>query len=78
MRIVVQAKPSSRQEQVEKLDLPAQAGEMNFKVSVKELPVQGRANAAIVRALAEYFKVAPSRVRIISGYTSRLKVVEIV
>lgn len=77
MRIVVQAKPSSRQEQVEKIDLPAQAGEMNFKVSVKAPPVQGRANAAIVRALAEYFKVAPSRVRIISGYTARQKVVEI-
>ena len=72
MRITVQAKPGAREERVEKAD------DTHYAVSVKEPPVEGRANAAIVRALAEHFKVAPSRVRIISGYTSRQKAIEII
>lgn len=64
---------------MEKVDPPAgRAGETHFVVAVKEPPVQGRANAAIVRALAEHFDVALSRVRIISGYTARQKVIEII
>lgn len=71
MKIEVQAKPGAHEERVEKID------ETHFVVAVKEPPIQGRANAAIVRALAAYFKVASSRVRIISGYTLRNKVIEV-
>lgn len=71
MKIFVQAKPGAREQRVEKID------EMHYVVAVKEPPVEGRANAAIVRALVAHFKIAPSRVRIISGHTSRQKVVEI-
>ncbi len=49
----------------------------HFEVSVTAPPVKGLANQAIVKAVAEYFKIAPSRVRIISGFTSRQKVLEI-
>lgn len=52
--------------------------ETHFVVAVKEPPIQGRANAAIVRALAAHFGIAPSSVRIISGHTSRQKVIEII
>lgn len=63
---------------MEKVDPPAgRAGETHFIVAVKEPPIQGRANAAIIRALADYFGLAPSRVRIISGHTSRQKIIEI-
>lgn len=71
MKIEVHAKPRAHEERVEKID------ETHFVVAVKEPPVQGRANAAIVRALAAHFKVAPSRVRIVSGHTSRQKLIEI-
>lgn len=71
MKINVKAKPEAREEKVEKVD------ETNFVVSVKEPPVQGRANSAIVRALADYFKVSNSQVRLISGFSSRQKVFEI-
>ncbi|MBI4135139.1 DUF167 domain-containing protein [Candidatus Uhrbacteria bacterium] len=78
MKIFVKAKPGAKEEQVEKIDPPAgRAGETHFVVAVREPPVQGRANLAIVKALADYFGVAPTRVRIISGYTARQKVVEI-
>ena len=79
MRISVKAKPASKVEEVKKIDPPVgRAGETHFVVSVKEPPVQGRANAAIIKALAAHFKVAPSRVRIVFGHTSREKIIEIV
>jgi uncharacterized protein (TIGR00251 family) len=71
MKISVTAKPKSKEEKIEKI------GECEFKVSVKEPPIGGRANWAITRVLAEYFKVSPSRVTIVSGATSRHKIVEI-
>lgn len=72
MKIFVKAKPSAREEKVEKVD------DTNFVVSVREPPVEGQANAAIIHALARYFSIAPSRVAIISGHTSRGKVIEII
>ena len=71
MKINVKAKPSSREEKVEKID------EQNFVVSVKEPPEKGKANEAIRNALAVYFKTGSSRVKIVSGYSSRNKIIEI-
>lgn len=71
MRINVKARPGAREEKIEKID------ENNFVVSVKEPPVQGRANAAIAKALAEYFNVPKSQVILVSGFSSRQKIFEI-
>ena len=71
MRINVKAKPEAREEKVEKVD------DQNFVVSVKEPPVNGLATKAICHALAEFFGVHMTRVCIVSGYTSRNKIVEI-
>ena len=71
MKIFVKAKPSAKEEKIEKVD------EINFIVSVKELPKQEKANKAIIKALAEYFKIAPSCVSLISGFSSKQKVFEI-
>ena len=70
MKIFVKAKPS-RKESVEKID------DSHFVVSVKEPPVQGRANHAIVGVVANYFGVPRGLVRIVSGHTSRQKILEI-
>ena len=72
MKIFVKAKPGAREEKVEKID------EVNYVVSVKEPPVKGKANEAIRNALAVYFKTGSSRVKIIAGYSSRNKTVEII
>jgi hypothetical protein len=72
VKINVKAKPNSREEKVEKID------EQNFVVSVKEPPIKGKANEAIRNALAVYFKVGSSQVKIVSGYTSRSKIIEII
>ena len=71
MLIVVKAHPDSGEDLVEKI------GENRFVVSVKEPPVQGRANLAIIRLLAKYFKVSPSKIRLVKGFRERNKVFEI-
>lgn len=45
-------------------------------VRVTAPAVDGRANVATLRLLAEYFGLAVSRLRIIRGDTSRRKIVE--
>jgi len=72
MKIFVKVKPRAKIEKVERVD------DKNFTVFVKEPPIKGRANQAIIRALAEYFKTSSSRVKIISGHTSKQKVIEII
>lgn len=72
MKIFVSAKPNAKETKVEPLS------ETHFKVSVQEPPIQGKANAAIVKALADYFKISQLNVRIISGFTSRQKTIEII
>ena len=71
MRILIKARPNSREEIVKKIS------ENNFEVSVKEPPVKGLANKAIIRMLASYFHISPLSIKIISGYTSRQKIVEL-
>jgi uncharacterized protein (TIGR00251 family) len=71
MKIFVKAKPNAKEESVEKID------ENNYVVSVKEPPVKGKANEAIRNALAMHFKTASARVKIVSGFSSRNKIIEI-
>ncbi|PIU99698.1 MAG: hypothetical protein COS58_00880, partial [Candidatus Tagabacteria bacterium CG03_land_8_20_14_0_80_41_22] len=61
MKIFVKAKPGAKAEKMEKID------DSHFTVSVKEPPIQGMANLAIIKVFAEYFGVAPSNVKIVSG-----------
>ena len=48
-----------------------------WKLSLAAPPVDGKANEECVRYLAEFAGVPRSRVRILTGLTSRVKVVEI-
>jgi uncharacterized protein YggU (UPF0235/DUF167 family) len=75
MRIFVKAKPGAKVARVTRVD--ALDGSAHFLVAVKEPAIDGRANRAIEKALAEYFKVPPSRVRITRGHSAKQKVVEI-
>ncbi|MGH7274454.1 MAG: DUF167 domain-containing protein [Nitrospiria bacterium] len=71
MKIVVKAKANAKKGQVEKIDAT------HFVVQVKAPPVQGKANHAIMKALAEYFNITPSRIKIVSGSSSKQKTFEI-
>ncbi len=71
MKIFVTAKPNAYEAKIEKID------DIHFVVAVEELPVKGQANYAIIRALAKYFGVPPTAVRIVSGLTSRHKILDV-
>lgn len=71
MKIFVKVKARAREEKIEKID------DANFKVWVRESAEKGRANQSVLRVLAEYFSVSQSEISIVSGLTSRKKVVEI-
>ena len=71
MKIFVKAKPNSRVEKIEKIS------DNIYMVWVKELAEDGKANEAIIKSLAEYFNVTKSSVSILSGHTSKTKIIEI-
>ena len=48
-----------------------------YRVHITAAPVDGAANIAVVRAMAEYFNVPKSQIKILRGETSRNKVIEI-
>ena len=70
MKLFVTAKPRAKEESVRKIN------DAHFEVAVKEPPIQGRANVAVIRALADFLSIAPSRLRITSGHASRRKIIE--
>ena len=70
MRIFVTAKPRARQARLEEID------STHFIICVKEPPADGRANRAIIKALAEHLGLAPSRFTLVSGVSSKRKVFE--
>jgi len=70
MKIQVKVKPNSNTGKL------SQEGN-SFIVKVKEPPKEGKANQAVIRLLAEHFGVPQSQVRILSGFRSRNKVIEV-
>ncbi len=83
MKIIVKVKPNSRKVKVEMVNQPslgfddATSDKVVYRVSVKEAPVDGKADEAVIKALAAYFEVQQSRVHLVSGHTFRQKVFEI-
>lgn len=71
MKIHITAKPNAKKNEVEKID------ETHYKVSIKASPKEGRANEAVIEALHEYFRRPRSSISIVSGLSSRHKVIEI-
>lgn len=46
-------------------------------VFLRERPIEGKANTALIKLLAEYFNVAKSQIKIKTGARGRKKLVEI-
>jgi hypothetical protein len=49
----------------------------SLKVKLTSPPEKGKANKHLVELLAKHYKVSRSKVRLVSGLTSRNKVVEV-
>jgi len=71
MRIVVTVKTRAREAGLEKVD------DGHYKARVVAAPEGGRANAAVIALLADYFSVPKSSVSIIMGKTHTEKLIEI-
>lgn len=48
-----------------------------YRVHITAAPVDGAANVAVIKMMAEYFGVPKSQIKIIRGETSRDKIIEI-
>lgn len=68
MRLFVTVKAGARREQLEQKD------GAHFVLSVKEPPMDGKANAAVARILARHVGVPVSQLKLVSGTTGKNKV----
>ena len=71
MKYTVSVKPGKSVSSVKEID------PTHLVVSVKEPPIDGRANSGVIIALAKFFRISPNKINIVSGYSSRLKIVEV-
>ena len=71
MKLFVTAKPKFKKVYVKQID------KENFVVAVKEVAEDGKANDAVIRALAEHLQIEPYQLRISSGHNARKKIIEI-
>ena len=67
----VTVKPNARHIGVEKIS------ESEFRVAVRAPAQDGAANRAVIEALAEFFAIPKSSLRIVRGLSARIKLVEI-
>lgn len=71
MLIKVKVFPKSKKESI------IQLGKDSFEIKVKERPLRGEANQAVISALSSYFKIPKDRIRMVRGFRKRNKVFEI-
>lgn len=72
MKISVRVIPNAKKSEVIKEQQPD-----CFKVKVNQVAEDGKANEAVIKAFAEYFKIKKSSIQIISGEKSPNKILEI-
>lgn len=71
MKIIVKAKTKSRKKYVKKIS------QAHYSVAVHEPPEDGKANRAIIKSIAEYFRIPQSKILLVSGKKSKQKIMEI-
>lgn len=76
MRLAVRVTPKGGRDAADGWALDG-AGRPYLKVRVSAAPSEGEANAAVTLFLAKALKVPKSAVRIVSGETARVKMIEI-
>jgi uncharacterized protein len=71
MQKTVKVKPNAKQQKI------AEQVDGSLIVWLKSPPVDGKANAELIKLLAQKFNVTKSQIRIKSGVSSRQKLIEI-
>lgn len=70
-RSFVAVKTNARETHVEQIN------ETHFSVHVTAPPVDGKANVSVTKSLASFLGIAPSRLVLVKGATSRWKVFQL-
>jgi hypothetical protein len=71
MFIKVKVFPNSKEDEIIKKK------DNEFEVRVREKAEKGRANMAVIKVIADYFKVDKSKTKLIKGFKERNKIFEI-
>ena len=71
MLIKVKVFPNSKKEGIVK------KSEDSFEVKVKEKPLKGKANKAVIKVIALHFKIPEGKIKLIKGAKQRNKIFEV-
>ena len=71
MLIKVKVFPGSKEEKIIKKKNDS------FDVKIKEKPVKGEANRAVINALSNFLNIPKNKIRLIKGFRKRNKIFEI-
>lgn len=69
MKLHIKLHPNSSQEKIKEIEK-----DKEYEVWIKEKPIDGKANEELIKILKKNFK---KNVKIVSGFTSRKKIVDI-
>ncbi len=75
MKVAVKVIPNAKQNAVVE-DIVDSLGR-SLKLKVNQVPEDGKANKAVIELLADYFEVKKSAIRVVTGLTSKNKIIEI-
>ena len=71
MKISVKVKTNAKENAVEAVD------STHYSVRITAAPAQGKANDMLIKLLAAHFDIPRSRIKIVSGFSSHAKMIEI-
>lgn len=71
MTFTIRVKTRARKVLVRQID------SQHLEVAVTQSPIEGKANNAVIEALATYFQLPKNRIQIVSGQKSKMKVVQV-
>lgn len=69
--IFVKVKTKAKNKRITKIN------DDHYMISVNAVPEKGKANKEMIKALSKYFDMASSKIKIISGETSKNKILEL-
>ncbi len=72
MMLKIKIIPNSKINAIEKIS------QDNYKIKIMEKAIDGKANKAVISALAEYFNTKKSNINIVKGAMSSKKIIEII
>jgi uncharacterized protein (TIGR00251 family) len=72
IRLNIKVIPNSKHNKIDSIT-EGEGEEINLKLRVTAQPVDGKANAAVIELLSDYYNIAKSNIEVVGGWTSRQK-----